>query len=365
MNVLSLFNGCGMLRPALDKAGISVNHYYSSEIDKWANQIASKNYPDTIQLGDIHGWQSWDLEPIDLLTAGFPCQDLSCAGKQKGLNGQRSGLLYEALKIRDTLKPKYFLFENVASMSHYWRDEITKLVGVEPIKLNSKYWGAQSRNRLFWTNIPGAKDIEQNQIKNDKKIYLKDVLLDTFDEIVNCVDKVDVLLNKNPSGKGMSGRLLSPFGKSATLTKARGEGLWIADFNSLFIHSNKDLKIIRTTKKKGGDRIVKLAEIGGNSQGQRVYCRNGKSQTLSASGGGLGARTGLIFAYKNQAETDKSTVVGIRKLHPIECERLMNLPDNYTEGVSKTQRYMMIGNGWDVDVIAEFLNKLKNHLKRE
>ncbi len=106
MNVLSLFNGCGMLRPALDKAGISVNHYYSSEIDKWANIIADKNYPDTIQLGDIHGWQSWDLEPIDLLTAGFPCQDLSCAGKQKGLNGQRSGLLYEALKIRDTLKPK-------------------------------------------------------------------------------------------------------------------------------------------------------------------------------------------------------------------------------------------------------------------
>ncbi len=87
-----------------------------------------------------------------------------------------------------------------------------------------------------------------------------------LDKIVDCVDKVDILINKNPSGNGMSGRVLSPFGKSATLTKARGEGLWIADFNSLFIYSNKDLKIIRTAEKKSNDRIVKLAEIGGNSQ---------------------------------------------------------------------------------------------------
>ncbi len=116
ITVLSLFNGCGMLRPALDKANIQVSNYYSSEVDKFANQIANKNYPDTVQLGDINAWQEWQLPQIDLLTAGFPCQDLSVAGCRKGLDGERSSLLFQALAIRDKLKPKYFLFENVASM---------------------------------------------------------------------------------------------------------------------------------------------------------------------------------------------------------------------------------------------------------
>ncbi len=323
LNVLSLFNGCGMLRPALDNAGIEVENYYSSEIDKYASEIANKNYPDTIQLGDVTKWSEWDLPKIDLLTAGFPCQDLSVAGKQLGLNGERSGLLYDVLKIRDDLKPKYFLFENVASMSQHWRDEITRLVGVNPVELNSKYWGAQNRARLFWTNIPGAKNIEMTQVQNDRKIYLKDILID-----------------------GLT-------------------GIAQAEYDALFINSEKQLQILKDDVPS--NEMVRVAEFLGGSQGYRVYGKQGKSQTLAALGGGAGAKTGLIFSVvqkghgfnkgkrfddgKTPTLTSNSwehnnhitSQIGIRKLHPIECERLMNLSDNYTQGLSKTQCYKMVG----------------------
>ncbi len=383
LNVLSLFNGCGMLRPALDKVGIEVENYYSSEIDKYASEIANKNYPDTVQLGDVTKWSEWDLPPIDLLTAGFPCQDLSVAGKQLGLNGERSGLLYDVLKIRDALKPKYFLFENVASMSQRWRDEITRLVGVNPVELNSKYWGAQNRARLFWTNIPGAKNIEMMQVQNDRKIYLKDILLDGSsdntdavsvgeyaDLFVNSNRKLHILKADKPSdnrnhiaqlgGKSQGYCIYGRQGKSHTLSALGGgysrmglvfAGIAPDEYDALFINTDKTLHKLKDDVPS--DDMVRVAEFEGGSQGYRVYGKQGKSQTLVALGGGAGAKTGLVFGIAKNNQN-----IGIRKLHPIECERLMNLPDNYTKGVSNSQRYKMLGNGWDVLVVAELLRGL-------
>lgn len=373
VNVLSLFNGCGMLRPALDKAGIEIESFYSSEIDKYANQIARKNYPDTVQMGDINNWDIWDFLPeIDLLTAGFPCQDLSVAGKQLGLNGERSGLLYEALKIRDALKPKYFLFENVASMSKHWRNEITRLVGVNPVELNSKYWGAQNRARLFWTNIPGAKNIEMMQVQNDRKIYLKDILIDGF---VDC-EKSRCLTARYEGVAESENQIVRYFdGKPGQLVFT---GISQAEYDSLFISSEKQLQILKSDVPS--DEMQRVAQLGDGSQSFRIYGRNGKSQTLAALGGGGGSKTGLVFAcpapqgfgfvqpFKQDGKVftltaqDKHGVysqeIGIRKLHPIECEHLMNLPDGYTEGVSNSQRRKMLGNGWDVFVVADLLRGL-------
>lgn len=367
MNILSLFNGCGMLRPALDKAGIKVTNYYSSEIDKYASKIANKNYPDTVQLGDVNEWKKWDLPEIDLLTAGFPCQDLSVAGKQLGLNGERSSLLYEVLKIRDALKPKYFLFENVASMSQHWRNEITCLVGVNPVELNSKYWGAQNRVRLFWTNIPGAKNIEMMQVQNDRKIYLKDILIDGA---VDC-DKARCLTAKDEGSRGPE-RMLSRYldGKPGQIVF---DGIAQDEYDALFISSEKQLQILKADTPS--DEMQRVAEFEGGSQSYRIYGREGKGQTLAALGGGGGCKTGLVFAClppnrinkRQNGEKDGKALtvqdkhgiysqnIGVRKLHPIECERLMNLPDGYTEGVSNSQRYKMLGNGWDVDVVADLL----------
>jgi len=171
INVLSLFDGlsCGSI--ALERAGIQVNKYFACEIDKYAIQIANKNYPGIIQLGDVLGVKGKDLPKIDLLIGGSPCQDLSFAGKGKGLEGDRSSLFYQYVRLLKECKPKYFLLENVRMKQEY-QDIISDLLGVQPIKINSSLVSAQNRVRLYWTNIPNVTQPE------DKGIVLKDILED-------------------------------------------------------------------------------------------------------------------------------------------------------------------------------------------
>lgn len=153
MNVLSLFDGISCGQIALERAGIKVNRYYASEIDKNAIKITSKNYPNTIQLGDITKITSEMLDkimPIDLIIGGSPCQDLSAykfdRGEVEGLNGTKSGLFYHYLRILKYVKPKYFLLENVPMQQH-WEEMITNYLGVKPIMINSNLVCAADRKR--------------------------------------------------------------------------------------------------------------------------------------------------------------------------------------------------------------------------
>ena len=156
INILSLFDGLSCGNIALERAGIKVNNYYASEIDKWAVQIANKNYPNIIQLGDVTKFDETKLPKIDLLIGGSPCQDLSSAGKGKGLiKGDRSKLFFVYVYMLKQLKPKYFLLENVRMKQEY-QDIISDLLGVQPIKINSSLVSAQNRVRLYWTNIPNV-----------------------------------------------------------------------------------------------------------------------------------------------------------------------------------------------------------------
>lgn len=177
MKVLSLFDGisCGMI--ALERAGLSVDRYYASEIDKNAIKISQKNYPQIIQLGDITQITEEMLDeimPIDLVIGGSPCQDLSVykfdRGDVKGLEGKKSNLFFHYERILKYVKPKYFLLENVP-MQKEWEDIISELLGVQPIMINSNLVSAADRKRLYWTNI---KNIEQ---PSDKGILLKDVVI--------------------------------------------------------------------------------------------------------------------------------------------------------------------------------------------
>jgi len=173
MNVLSLFDGISGARIALDRAGIKVTNYYASEIDKYAIQIAQKNYPDTIQLGDVTKLKSFGCLPkIHLVIGGSPCTNLSMAGNREGLV-KESGLFWEYLRILKEIRPEYFLLENV-KMKKEFRDAITKELGVDPILFNSSRVSAQSRERLYWTNLffdrttlihnaPGVVDIIQDK----------------------------------------------------------------------------------------------------------------------------------------------------------------------------------------------------------
>jgi site-specific DNA-cytosine methylase len=176
MNVLSLFDGMSCGQIALDKLGIKIDKYFSSEIDKYAIEITQKNYPKTIQLGSVEFVTKEMINnKIDLLIGGSPCQGFSSAGKQLNFEDPRSKLFFEYIRLLKDLKPKYFLLENVG-MKKEWQDIISNLLNVEPIEINSKLMSAGLRKRIYWTNIPGVKK------PKDKGILLNDILEKSFSE---------------------------------------------------------------------------------------------------------------------------------------------------------------------------------------
>ena len=172
LNVMSLFDGISCGRLACERAGLEVENYYSSEVDKYAIQITQKNYPDTIQLGDIRNIDFTRYTgTIDLLIGESPCQDLSKAKtNRQGLSGSRSGLFWNYVEALKILKPKYFLLENNHGMPKEAKETISDILGVEPVLINSALFSAQSRKRLYWTNIPFNKEIQ------DKNINLQSIL---------------------------------------------------------------------------------------------------------------------------------------------------------------------------------------------
>ena len=176
MNVLSLFDGISCGHVALERAGIKVDNYFASEIDKYAIKVAMKNYPNTIQLGNVITVDGFSLPKIDLLIGGSPCQDLSnyktYRNDVKGLEGSKSSLFYHYVRLLKEVKPTYFLLENVASMQNKWKDIISEELGVQPIMINSSLVCAAERRRYYWSNIPNITQ------PNDLKIFLKDIVVD-------------------------------------------------------------------------------------------------------------------------------------------------------------------------------------------
>ena len=279
-NVLGLFDGISCGQIALQRAGIEYENYYASEIDEPAIKIAMKNYPETIQVGDVCSLTSKDLPTIDLMIGGSPCQGFSMLGKKLNFDDDRSKLFFEFVRLLKELKPKYWLLENV-KMSKTVQAEINKLLGVEPIEINSALVSGQNRRRLYWTNIP---DIEQ------------------------------------PTAKHITGQSLLEDSSYLTATVRKG--------------------------KDGGPRqIVKPAT-------EKLGCITA-SYYKGVNADGRPAKVSDMDMYGDYSP-DR-----IHMLSPIEAERLQTLPDDYTEGVSKTQRYKMIGNGWTVDVIAHIFRNMR------
>lgn len=313
MKVLSLFDGLSCGRLALERAGIEVEEYYASEIDKYASTVSKKNWPDIIPIGDVTQvsykdgvlhtqFGSYETD-IDMVIGGSPCQSFSVAGNQEGFEG-KSGLFYEWVRILREVNPKYFLLENVC-MKKEWENVITQEVGVAPIMINSALVSAQSRKRLYWTNIEG---VTQPQ---DKGILLKDVLQENVGTEFFYSEKAISYLDRNKINK-----------RFANYSDSRKSCCLVANFCKSLPYN--------------------------------VYVDKEKSYCLTANY----ANMACVNYNKGQGQIvfdNKS----IRKLTPIECERLQTLPDNYTEGVSNSQRYKMIGNGWTVDVIAHMFSFIK------
>ena len=193
MKVLSLFDGMSCGQIALDQLGIPVEKYYASEIDKYAIKVTQANYPNTIQVGDVCNLNPEDYKDVDLIQAGSPCQGFSFAGKQLAFDDPRSALFFEFIRLLKAIKPKYFLLENVRMKKEFLQvisQQVSECYpeipfGIEPIFINSSLVSAQSRQRYYWTNIPGIKQPE------DRGIVLRDILEDDFDserDKAHCID---------------------------------------------------------------------------------------------------------------------------------------------------------------------------------
>ena len=377
MNVLSLFDGmsCGQL--ALERANVSVDNYFACEIDKYAMQIANKNFPNTIQLGDVSEVivpNIVDQEDIDLLMGGSPCQGFSFAGEQLAFDDPRSKLFFEFIRIMNELKPKYVLLENVR-MKKQFEDVITEHMGFPPQLINSSKVSAQNRWRNYWFGVRMNGKYYAIEIPpmEDKGLVLKDILQTDHDEPPVPINERNARHHKNPSQKALC--------TTATMYKGAGNnGMTLVDRlmpvgeAEEYAHYNyratkevyhMDGKAPTLLTMQGGNREPKVATY--SPKGGRIVNRR-----LDANGVRKDYQMDLPLEPQVEVRSDDKTnclttvqkdnvvVEGMtwRKLTPVECERLQTLPDNYTEGVSKTQRYKMIGNGWTVDVIAHILGEV-------
>ena len=481
MNVLSLFDGmsCGMI--ALDRLGIKVDNYYASEIDKYAIQVSQANYPDIIQVGDITKLDLSTLPKIDLVMGGSPCQGFSFAGKQLAFDDPRSALFFEFHKAISYLQPKYFLLENVKMKKEYL-DIISKYMGVEPIFIQSSLVSAQSRQRYYWTNIPGIEQPEE------RGIVLRDILEDQVGSEHYVGDNMQKNYKGgnqlNPNYKSQANTIHDSDKKSGTIcagthgyangyvgdkhkpvkqTERNARHLKQLDDKSLcmtatmykgagnngmtlvpqkLVDDTSDLpeksQTIKSqyykSSKANFEREgtfhatgipqklvdVKAAAWRGrslNEDGKNVKWKDTKpkqiletrkdekSNTVSTftkdnlvvqsyrevrteeakkarrenrqktgkdhtpfrakelqprDDGKVGTVTpSLNNDHKISLTKDNDQEVYWRKLTPLECERLQTVPDNYTNHVSNTQRFKMLGNGWTIEVIAHILQNME------
>lgn len=343
MNVLSLFDGMSCGQIALERLGIKVDKYYASEIDKYAIQVAQKNYPNTIQLGDVRDWREWNLPKIDLLIGGSPCQGFSFAGKQLNFEDPRSKLFFEFVDVLKHVKPRYFLLENV-KMKKESQDIISKYLGVEPIEINSSLVSAQNRVRLYWTNIP---DIQQPE---DKRIYWGDVREHGVEaESYYYTEKALDWICRHGYRKNKTLKVHSDQEKMQMLEASHHKKYSSQRFFGILddgIDNGVQKQAIAAMRGRYIDKDKKETK-------QFIeFRRDGKSNSLTTV---LKDNIVVPFEHYEKVLADN---FAYRYITPLECERLQTVPDGYTEGVSNTQRYKMLGNGWTVDVIAHIFSNL-------
>lgn len=348
MRILSLFDGISCGRLALERAGLPVESYDAFEIDKYAVTISKKNYPDIVHHGNVFDGDFTRFKGYDLLLGGSPCTYWSIAKKDRETTSDGMGfqLFMEYVRALKESECRYFLYENNYSIHQNIKDEISKYLGVQPIMINSALVSAQNRKRCYWANIPNVTQPE------DLGIMLADVLESGVawqDKSYCMTARYSGAIISNTLERKQRTMIAEPIG-------AAQRGRYVDDKNTIqHIEIRKDSKANCLTTVQKDSLVcapVRIGQYGKGGQGQRIYSVRGKSVTLSANGGGQGAKTGL---YKIDLP-DGDYI--IRKLTPVEAERLQTLPDNYTAGISNTQRYKCIGNGWTVDVIAHILGGL-------
>ena len=419
MKVLSLFDGisCGMA--ALERAGIPVEKYVAFEIDKYAIAISQKNYPQIKQRGNVLEGDFTQYKGFDLLIGGSPCTYWSIAkrGRETTCEGLGWTLFQEYVRALKGSGCRWFLYENNYSIHKDIKTAISLALGVEPIMINSALVSAQSRKRCYWTNIPGVVQ------PADRGILLRDILESgvAWREKGYCLR---ASYYKSSAANITGGHFSAPMAAEPLNITADGKAQCLRaschkDGIRNLVGNTVDRRTCVAEPVRIGTIENAAADQGHDSKQYRVYSPEGKSTTLCAEGGGVGAKTGLYacplwadgaafrgrdsgcaYEIREDGKSNALLAVGhasrlvamlpdgitkpvyevrcgqvdigekaypinlpdgfyiIRKLTPVECERLQTLPDGYTEGVSATQRYKCLGNGWTVDVIAHILRSV-------
>lgn len=397
MNVLSLFDGMSCAQIALNRMGVEYKEYFASEVDKYAMKVTQANYPKTIQLGDVDTLDDFMLAclpDIHLLIGGSPCQGFSFAGKQLNFADARSRLFFQYVRILNKLKPKYFILENVKMKKEY-QDAISDCLGVQPIEINSNLVSAQNRRRLYWTNIP---ELVQPL---DKQIMLEDIVhegyhvdRDKSHAIIGSIGRTterEYFQKKQGQMTYKEGRIFA-HGVDREKSHCIDANYWKGgNFKSYFekhrrqlvFEALKEYRVPFDDTLKIMDKEVARGKVGffnADSQANRVYYIHEKAVTLCGDAGGGSAKMGqYLFGcitpnrinkgqngqrfsegkkfYTLTAQDQHGILIEgyIRKLTPMECERLQTVPEDYTNHVSNTQRYKMLGNGMTVDVICHIL----------
>lgn len=378
MNVLSLFDGMSGGQIALTELDIPIDKYYASEIDKYAMQFTIQNFPNTIQVGDIRELDINKLDKIDLLIGGSPCQSLSMAGKRKGLSTKegvdifdlemylelkengfefegQSYLFWEYIRIYNDLlergdNPKFFL-ENV-EMGKKWESVFNDILGRKGIHINSALVSAQNRRRIYWTDI--HDDIPQPE---DRGILLKDILEEEVDEKYFLSDKMIECLK----GRVKTGNDPTCVAMTACLTPKRTEygkkirkeyeaGIVKEQIKNIQrLEPREDGKINCLTTVQKNNLIIVSGTIRTFGGKHFREIKSGKSCTLMARA-------------RNDGNAQPCVQIGakIRRLTPTGCARLQTVPERYIwDGISDTQRYKMLGNGWNIETIKHIFKYLR------
>ncbi|WP_337234049.1 DNA (cytosine-5-)-methyltransferase [Proteus terrae] len=381
MIYLSLFNGISAGRLALSRAGIEFDKYYIAEIDKFSNKVSEFHYPDNIQLGDVNNWREWDINwsSVGLVTAGFPCQSWSLAGKQLGDKDERGKLFWTTLEIMSHVLENNpdakFMLENV-KMKKEFEEYITlhteRALGyVNKTLINSSLLSAQNRQRYYWTNF----EVSQPE---DKGILLKDIIDDEFNQEHVTGGRIcgrylvdGVRQDHKMKTAGLTTQRLEPRkdGRCGTLTTVQKD-------NVVVYRPCEPRERIKQSK-DGLIHVANASDIKGNESILRVYSDAGKAPTLSTCQGGhrepkvaIRDKSKTIRSSGRNSydrhEWDSISNCHYRKLTPTECARLQTFPDGWCENiVSNSQSYKCYGNAWTVDVIAHIFKCAYRENKHE
>ena len=314
LTVLSLFDGVAGARQALQQLAIPVR-YFGSEVDKDCLAVTSHHFPDVVQLGDVTKLDPNILSgtPVDLLIGGSPCQNLTKAnaGDRSGFSGEKSRLFFEFVRLKEHLRPRWWLLENVASMSPENRRIATQYLGVPPLLLDAASVSPQSRKRLYWTNIPQDKSVKVLP----SKATLGNILEPRVDERYYLPPDLDAVYS-----------LLAPGQYWTHLPDSHPE------------------------KQRIVAARAKHASPGGMTGFWRVWDIDAKSPAVTASG--IKQRM-TRFVFRDPHTFRK------RYPTPLECERLQGLlPDCTACLPTDTRRYRVIGNSFSVPSIKLLLHPL-------